>query len=291
MSRPTLHAPSTQHWHSISASNHHDPTVEHRNRQVAVVQESLQAHSSVAAAARRDYDYEDMVTVAAECLHAQDYGQMRKVLSDIPIDSAAVEKELALAVTFGLGQANFKMKHYSQAKTYFIEVVARARAVGERGRGDISIANYYLGELLFIRSKFDEASRQYKEAIDFHSSRVIVARIFKIIPPTKSGLWSKLAAALRNGSRVMDAISAYREAIAAGTAKKDQLSAHTSLGNLLQNVGDNSQAVEHYTASISLSEELGDTVSLGWAHGNIGNAYLGLNHRDKAIHHLKWPWN
>ena len=26
---------------------------------------------------------------------------------------------------------------------------------------------------------------------------------------------------------------------------------------------------------------------LGWAYGNIGNAYLGLNQRDQAIHHLK----
>ena len=73
----------------------------------------------------------------------------------------------------------------------------------------------------------------------------------------------------------MEAINAYREAIATGAGRKDRLAAHTSLGNLLQNAGENTQVVEHYLASIQLSEQLEDKVSLCWAHGNIGNAYLG----------------
>ena len=222
---------------------------------------------------------------AAECLHAQDFGQMRRLLSDIRIESAS--DRVALAVKFGLGQANFKLKHYSQAETYFAQLENQARTLGENWTGDQSIANYYLGEICYIRSKFGEAAHHYRMALNCHSTKVSVAKVFKIIPPSRSALWSKLAAAFRNGSKIVDAISAYREAIDCAAAKKDRLAAHTSLGNLLQNSGENSQAVEEYKESIRLSQELDDHVSLGWAHGNIGNAYLGLGYRDKAIHHLK----
>ena len=224
--------------------------------------------------------------VAAECLHAQDYNQMRRALISIQIGPDTDEK-VSVAVAFGLGQACFKMKQYSRAEVYFTELDVQVRRLGERGRGDVSIANYYLGEVYFIRVRYDEAATYYQTAIDHHARQVIVAKVFRVIPPTKSGLWSKLAASLRNGSKIMDAITAYREAIATATAKKDRLSAHTSLGNLLQNVGDNTRAVEEYKLTITLSEELNDNVSLGWAYGNIGNAYLGLNQRDQAIHHLK----
>ena len=212
---------------------------------------------------------------------------MRSVLSAIRTDSGEVEEEVALAVTFGLGQASYKLKQYGTAETYFTGLENHARALGERGKGDIMMANYYLGEIFYVKGKYDQAARHYQTAIECHSTRSSVARAFKVIPPSKSALCSKLAAALRNNSMVMEAINAYREAIATGTGRKDRLAAHTSLGNLLQNAGENTQAVEHYLASIQLSEELEDTVSLGWAHGNIGNAYLGLNNRDKAIHHLK----
>ena len=37
----------------------------------------------------------------------------------------------------------------------------------------------------------------------------------------------------------------------------------------------------------SYAAELQDHVSLGWAHGNMGNAYLRLQQKDKALHHLK----
>ena len=71
---------------------------------------------------------------------------------------------------------------------------------------------------------------------------------------------------------------------------RDKLSAHTSLGNLYQSLGENASVVEEYRSVqlvVQLAEELNDMVTLGWAHGNIGNAYLGLHQRDKALHHLQ----
>ena len=223
--------------------------------------------------------------VVAQCLHAQDYNQMLRTLKGIPVGPESDER-VAMAIMFGLGQAYFKMKQYEQSKPHFTEMDRLARR-REEMMGDASIANYYLGEIHFIHSQFDEAATNYHRAITLHSTRVTVTRIYRVIAPTMSGLWNKLASALKNGSKVMEAIHAYREAIAAAESKKDKLSAHTSLGNLFQNVGENSQAVNEYKVAIKLSEELNDFVSLGWSHGNMGNAYLGLLQRDQAIHHLK----
>ena len=278
--RPVIHSSSLVHTSSSD------------NQQAVIINERLQSSSTaVSTTAAEPFLGEDSgetietVRGAAECLHAQDFGQMRRLLSDIRAES--VGSSVALAVQFGLGQANFKLKQYSQAETHFSELDNRAGTLGEEWKGDRSIANYYLGEICYVRSKFGEAAVHYRMALNSHSTEVSVAKIYKIIPPSRSGLWSKLAAALRNGSKVVDAIASYQEAIACASSKKDKLAAHTSLGNLLQNAGENTQAVEEYIHSIHLSEDLGDNVSLGWAHGNIGNAYLGLGARDKAIHHLK----
>ncbi len=45
--------------------------------------------------------------------------------------------------------------------------------------------------------------------------------------------------------------------------------------------------MKQYEETIQLAEELNDFVYLGWAHGNMGNAYLGLNQKDKALFHLE----
>ena len=51
-------------------------------------------------------------------------------------------------------------------------------------------------------------------------------------------------------------------------------------------MGDNASAKEEYLHTIQLAQEVNDMVALGWAHSNIGNAYLALHQRDKALYHL-----
>ena len=61
----------------------------------------------------------------------------------------------------------------------------------------------------------------------------------------------------------------------------------SALGNILQSIGDYEQSFEYYEKSLELAGELGDHVSIGWAHGNLGNAMLGLDQKDKALDCLK----
>ena len=70
------------------------------------------------------------------------------------------------------------------------------------------------------------------------------------------------------------------------TAKEDEPSALSALGNILQSIGDYEQSFEYYEKSLKPAGELGDHVSVGWAHGNLGNAMLGLDQKDKALDHL-----
>ena len=70
------------------------------------------------------------------------------------------------------------------------------------------------------------------------------------------------------------------------TAKEDKLIALCVLGNILRSIGDYEQSFEYYEKSLKLAGELGDHVSVGWAHGNLGNAMLGLDQKGNPLDHL-----
>ena len=106
--------------------------------------------------------------------------------------------------------------------------------------------------------------------------------------PTMSAICAKCGSAYRNAHQVANAVEMYKKTIDyAHPLSQDKLSAHTSLGNLYQSLGENKLALTEYEESMRLAKELGDSISLGWAHGIMGNAYLGLFQKDKALHHLE----
>ena len=86
---------------------------------------------------------------------------------------------------------------------------------------------------------------------------------------------------------MLQAVEAFRNAIHHAPDSKSRLPVHNSLGNLLQSMGDYTGALQEYKEAVKLGEELNDLISLGWAHGNMGNAHLGLHQKDAALHHLK----
>ena len=239
-------------------------------------------HSDVGTSSELSYPNQEHITIAAECLHAQDYPKMIEMLSHV---ERSTHPYTALCVEFGLSLAYFKLKQYSDASNHLgnLEKIAKSH---QSYAGNASLACYYLGEMEFTQSKYADAVKEYAQAITYFSPET-VADQFRVIPPTLSTIYSRRAGALRNDSKIMDAVRDYRQAIATADSKKDELSAHTSLGNLYQSVGENASALAEYEHSIRLSEELQDHVSLGWAYGNMGNAYLGLNQRDKGLYYLE----
>ena len=220
----------------------------------------------------------EYVRIASECLHAQDYTKMVQTLTHMQHRESP---SAAAAYTFGSGVGYFKLKKYTTAIEHFTRLEQLSQ---DTGNG--SLAHYYLGEIGFTRGKFEEAAGHYDRAIASYG-RASLVELFRMLTPSLSGLYSKRAASLRNASKVMAAVQAYKSAIDTAESKKDKLSAHTSLGNLYQSVGENASALKEYERSIVLSEELKDHVALGWAHGNIGNAYLSLYQREKALFHLE----
>ncbi len=226
----------------------------------------------------------DYIRVSTECLHAQDYAKMVQTLSLVHLDEGT-DLEIVGAVEFGRGLAYYKLKKYSAAIKHFQAEEETGKKLQEAGEGSVFLANYYLGEVDMLRTHHDKAVEHYSRAANSYN-RISVASMFRVVIPSLSSVQAKLASALRNVSNVMAAVQAYRKAIAAADSKKDELSARTSLGNLYQSLGENASALTEYEAAIKLAEELQDYVSLGWAHGNIGNAYLGLYQKDKAIFHL-----
>ncbi len=228
--------------------------------------------------------YQDLIAnEGSDLLHAGDYERMLQVLKhgEAPTE---LPLHIHVALKFGCGIAYYKLSKRKEALKFLKE--CEAISVRANRTGDVALSNLYMGDIEATQQNSELAAGHYTRALE-HYSRDNVAADFRMVFPTISAMYAKLAASLRNASRMIEAVQAYRNAIASADSKRDKLAAHTSLGNLFQSLGENSSAVTEYEQSIKLAQELEDRVSLGWAHGNIGNAYLGLYQKDKALHHLE----
>jgi tetratricopeptide (TPR) repeat protein len=227
-------------------------------------------------------DHKERIRGTAELLHAQDYTRILPLAYEgDPPDS--LPPLLKIPFVFITGLAYYKLSNHKKSVQFFTKCLALADDCGRDG--DITICNIYIGDIDFAKRRYSEAAGRYQTALQ-HYSRESVAQDFRMVMPTRSAVWLKCGSAFKNASRVGDSVAAYEKAIEIAASKKDQLSAHTSLGNLYQGIGENGRAVKEYEAAIELAQDLEDNVSLGWNHGNLGNALLGLHQRDKALHHL-----
>ena len=151
--------------------------------------------------------------------------------------------------------------------------------------GTQSLAYSYLGDIACARNSHEEAAGFYEQAVTHHS-RASLGDVFLVQMPSLAHISTRWGQALRKTSKIMQAVTAFNKAIAVATDKKEEMSARASLGNMLQSLGNHQGAIDECSVTILIAQELGDYISLGWSHGNIGNAYLGKGERDKALHHL-----
>ena len=216
------------------------------------------------------------VQLASQCLHANDYSKMVEVLFHVLS---------TVAVHFGLGLAYYKMRRFPSAVKHFMKMEDMAY-MDNHQRGNVYLSLYYRGEISFSKQNYLEAADLFHKSVSVYSSDTVAVR-YRITPPSKSVVYAKEGASFRHAQRILEAVRAYKNAISVAESRRDKLSACTSLGNMYQSLGENVSALAQYETTIKLAKELGDHVSLGWAHGNMGNAYLGLQQKDKALHHLK----
>ena len=224
----------------------------------------------------------EIIHTASRCYLAHDYNRMITTLLQIRNTSSLSSKNV-VAINFGLGVGYFKLSINELATTHLL----KAEEVADEN-GDKCILNYYQGEVEYSQNKFMSAIGYYEVALKFYCYES-VGDLYHISVPTLSVLYCKEGSSYRYATKVLEAIRMYRKGIESARAaanNEDELSGHTSLGNLFQGMGDYTRAVEEYDQSIRIAEKIQDTVALGWAHGNIGNAYLGLYKRDKALSHL-----
>ena len=245
-------------------------------------------------------DPQNIVSRAAQFLHAGDYGTMMKIL-EVLDKHLVLSKEIEMAREFGQGLANFKRYHYRVAKTFFESLLDIS--FKHQSPGNHALTSIYLGEVELYWEKHEEAVKHFAVAADeYHSDTV--AELFQLTILTKSAVLVKKGLCHRAMSQIREAIDAFKKAKREAemqqinskgeklkAAKEDELSAQCALGNILQSVGDYDQSFKYYSDSLKLSKELQDHVSEGWAHGNIGNALLGLGQKDNALDHLTIAYN
>ena len=222
---------------------------------------------------------------ATECLCSEDCSHMIPLLEQITQHTCATQHCQALLFRhFGLGLAHYKMADHHEATKHFMEY--RSLALTLARPADISLAHVYLGDISTIKSNYSNAAYHYLEAIHNYGTNN-PSTLFKLVMPSVSALYAKQGAALKQTSQMLQAVEAFRNAIHHAPDSKSRLPVHNSLGYLLQSMGDYTGALQEYKEAVKLGEELNDLIFLSWAHGNLGNAHLGLHQKDAALHHLK----
>ena len=243
-------------------------------------------------------DFSDPVGIisrAAVFLTARDYGTMIRLL-EILDKHLVLPEDIDLAKEFGQGIAHYKNLHYRSAKPCFNALFEKSVNYGSSGNH--ALASIYLGEIEMSWAKYKDAEKHFTLAVAYYSSDNVAEKFQQTIL-TKSAVLVKKGQCHRSLSQIKEAISAFKTAKEIAelaqqqtrgsklkTAKEDELSALCALGNILQSIGDYEQSFEYYEKSLKLAGELGDHVSVVWAHGNLGNAMLGLDQKDKALDHL-----
>ncbi len=293
----------TPHQTQVSNSTRHSKHIS--NESATSVQHSLSLRRS-----------QEWISTTTKLLHVPDYSKMIQFLNEVTpaSDDIIAHRFIRGIAYFKVGKFRQAMTDLHEAETVAVEKYeqktssdgsfldsgiyslrslepysggARLPNVPIRGsRGDIALCNVYMGDLHYSSASYREASKCYQRAAEFYEHDC-VARLFRMIPPSLSTIHSKCGSCLRNQSKSMQAIQEYRNAIKAAVRDKDRLTAYTSLGNLLQSLGQNKEALVEYKCALELAEELNDYLSIGWTNGNIGNCYLGMLEKDKALHHLQ----
>ena len=230
--------------------------------------------------------HKDMILKAASCIEALEYNQAIHLLNQVTMETNATPTTTC-AILFGRGLAHYKLERYAHAEPLLRELKGGAQTHPSHG-GCVFLAEVYLGNMCAIRSEHDSAAACYEGAIRLYSPVTPqLGALYRLQTPSLSQLHTKRGGFLRKANKMMQALEALREGVATAGDDKDLLSAHTSLGNLHQGLGDSQGAVGEYLECVRLAEKTGDKLQLGWNHGNLGNAYVALQQRDRALHHLQ----
>ena len=241
------------------------------------------------------YDPTSIISIAAVYLQAGDYGTVTKVL-EILDKHLVLPEDIDMAREFGQGLAYYKSQRYRAAKPFFDTL--HKKSVHYSSLSNQALASVYLGEIEMLWAKYESAVKHFTLAVTNYSPDNVAEKFQQTIL-TKSAVLVKKGLCHRSLSQIKEAIKAFElakevaklaqeQAIGSKlkAAKEDELSAISSLGNILQSIGDYEQACHYQKKSLKLAGELEDHVAIGWAHGNLGNAMLGLDQKDKALDHL-----
>ena len=230
-------------------------------------------------------DPDSIISRAAVFLTAGDYGATIKLLEVLDIH-LVLPQDIEMAGMYGEGLANYKNLHYRAAKPYFNALFEKS--INCRSPGNQAVASIYLGEIEMSWENYKDAVKHFTLAVTNYSPDNVAEKFQQMIL-TKSTVLVKKGQCHRSLSQIKEAINAFKmakEVAETEQEKEDELSAVSALGDIFQLIGDYEQSFEYYEKSLKLAGELEDQVSIGRAYGNLGNAMLGLDQKDKALDHL-----
>ena len=161
--------------------------------------------------------------------------------------------EIQILYMFTTGLAYHKLSHYSKGMHYFQKCLKLAEKCGRNG--DITHCCIFTGDIEFSQKNYIKASDYYQRALS-HYSQDSVADAIGVFVPTLSVLWAKCGSAYSHASHFQNSIAAYQEAVAKAQSKKDELTAHTNLGYVYQDIRSTKSSRMHFEHAVEIANEL-----------------------------------
>jgi CHAT domain-containing protein/Tfp pilus assembly protein PilF len=145
----------------------------------------------------------------------------------------------------------------------------------------ISNACYGKGLSLYKMSKFEDALKQYNEAITY-CDKANTLKALKL----KADLIMKISDSYEKLGRYKEALAENEKALKIYSdmaEKTGEASANNSMGFDYYKLGDYSKSIEFYDKAYRISMEIGNKKEAGFSKSNIGQMYWNLGKYDLAI--------
>ena len=216
-------------------------------------------------------------------LHAKNYiGIVQSVATITPAQLLNANPLDSAIFNFLHGYSLFKLGQYEEAQETLQKLVDV-----EEPTGASHFAFLWLGYIATAQNDHERATAMLRKAADSFSSDNALAKATKIKIIPLQVVQVAIAHSLKSMKDFRGAEFEFQSALKHADKNEDFIAINTSIGNLYQEQGEEQKAIEYYEKTRELAEQIDDMVSIGWIHGNIGNAYLGLDKKDEALKHLQ----
>ncbi len=229
-----------------------------------------------------NYDFQQI----QKLFHSKQYSTIEVQLSEI--DTTTLNECALDHYDFIAGINSLELHSTADAQKHFEAIIKRERSDDDSSlitrNGSLMQAYYFLGIIHFSAGNISDAASCHQKGIDVYPlSKPLLCDTFKFIHISASVIYGKLGKCKATQNDITGAILSYKQGIEVATSLQDKINLQTSLGNILQKIGQFDKSIICYRICVNIAEDIDDKQQLEWANGNLGNGYLCIQQPQQAL--------